>query len=106
MLPFQLVQRQELTERLSKNDFLFGIYAGIIMVMFLYNLVIYFLTRDRSYLFYILYLLTLGLAQAALFGYSDRYLIGWALYLNMIFEVLSGALVGIASIFFINYFLR
>lgn len=106
VLPFQLVQRQELTERLSKNDFLFGIYAGIIMVMFLYNLVIYFLTRDRSYLFYILYLLTLGLAQAALFGYSDRYLIGWAPYLNKIFAVLSGALVGIASIFFINNFLR
>lgn len=106
VLPFQLVQRQELTERLSRNDFLFGIYAGIIMVMFLYNLVIYFLTRDRSYLFYILYLLTLGLAQAALFGYSDRYLIGWAPYLNKIFAVLSGALVGIASIFFINNFLR
>jgi hypothetical protein len=74
--------------------------------MFLYNLVIYFLTRDRSYLFYILYLLTLGLAQAALFGYTDRFLFASAPYFNKIFAVLSGALVGIASIFFIKNFLR
>lgn len=106
VLPFQLIKRDELSETLSTNDFLFGIYVGIISIMFLYNLVIYFLTRDRSYLFYILYLLTLGLAQAALFGYTDRYLLAWAPYLNKIFAVLSGALVGIASIFFIINFLR
>ncbi len=106
VLPFQLVQREELSETLSTNDFLFGIYVGIISVMFLYNLVIFFLTRDRSYLFYIMYLLTIGLAQAALFGYTDRYLFSWAPYFNKIFAVLSGALVGIASIFFINNFLR
>jgi len=106
VLPFQLVQREELSETLSTNDFLFGIYVGIISVMFLYNLVIYFLTRDRSYLFYIMYLLTIGLAQAALFGYTDRYIFSWAPYFNKIFAVLSGALVGIASIFFINNFLR
>ncbi len=105
VLPFQMVQSEVLAERLSTNDFLFGIYVGIITVMFLYNLVIYFLTRDKSYLFYILYLLTLGLAQAALFGYTDRCILSWAPYLNKVFAVLSGALVGIASIFFINNFL-
>lgn len=106
VLPFQVVQREDLSATLSNNDFFFGIYVGIILVMFLYNLVIYFLTRDRSYLFYILYLLTLGLAQAALFGYTDRFLFASAPYFNKIFAVLSGALVGIASIFFINNFLR
>lgn len=106
VLPFQLVQREKLSTTLSNNDFFFGIYIGIILVMFLYNLVIYFLTRDRSYLFYILYLATLGLAQAALFGYTDRFLFYNAPYLNKVFAVLSGALVGIASVFFINNFLR
>lgn len=106
VLPFQIVEREKLSATLSNNDFFFGIYVGIILVMFLYNLVIFFLTRDRSYLFYILYLLTLGLAQAALFGYTDRFLFGSWPYLNKIFAVLSGALVGIASIFFINNFLR
>lgn len=106
VLPFEIVQREELSATLSNYDFFFGIYVGIIMVMFLYNLVIYFLTRDRSYLFYILYLLALVLAQAALFGYTDRFLFANAPYFNKIFAVLSGALVGIASIFFINNFLR
>ncbi|WP_421754010.1 sensor histidine kinase [Croceimicrobium sp.] len=106
VLPFQLVERESLSATLSNNDFFFGTYVGLIAVMFLYNLVIFFLTRDRSYLFYILYLLTLGLAQAALFGYTDRFLFQEFPAFNRIFAVLSGALVAIASIFFINNFLR
>jgi len=106
VLPFQLVERESLSATLSNNDFFFGTYVGLIAVMFLYNLVIFFLTRDRSYLFYILYLLTLGLAQAALFGYTDRFLFQGFPAFNRIFAVLSGALVAIASIFFINNFLR
>ena len=43
-----------------------GFFAGIILVMVLYNLFIYFSTRDRSYLFYVLYVLSVGLAQIAL----------------------------------------
>ncbi len=106
VLPFQVLEKDKLNGTLSNNDFFFGLYLGIIIVMFLYNLVIYFLTRDRSYLFYILYLLTLGLAQAALFGYTDRFLFRSWPYFNKVFTVLSGALVGIASIFFISNFLR
>ncbi len=106
VLPIQILKKETLNEKLGTNDVLFGLYLGIIIVMFLYNLVIYFLTRDRSYLFYIIYLLTLGLAQAALFGYTDRFLFKDWPYFNKTFTVFSGALVGIASVFFINNFLR
>lgn len=106
VLPMQLIEQSDLNATISNSDFFFGIYLGIIVVMFLYNLVIYFLTRDRSYLFYILYLLTLGLAQAALFGYTDRFLFQSWPYVNKTFAVLSGASVAIASVFFISNFLR
>ena len=38
-----------------------GLYFGIIAIMCLYNLMIFFSIRDRSYLFYVLYLGTFGL---------------------------------------------
>jgi two-component system NtrC family sensor kinase len=106
VLPLQIMQRESLSARLSTYDFFFGMYLGVIAVMFLYNLVIFFLTRDKSYLFYIIYLLTLAFAQAALFGYTDRFIFKDSPYFNKIFAVFSGASVGIASIFFINHFLR
>lgn len=47
-----------------------GIYAGIMVVMALYNLFLFFSTRDRSYLLYVLYILAISLAQLTLMGYG------------------------------------
>jgi two-component system, sensor histidine kinase LadS len=41
----------------SLNDFLVGGFVGIMLIMFLYNLFVYFSTRDHLYLFYLGYLL-------------------------------------------------
>lgn len=106
VLPIKALTLTDLITTITINDFFFGTYTGIVLVMILYNLVIFLLTRDRSYLYYILYLLTLGLAQAALFGYTDRFLFPDSPYINGTFTVLSGALVGIASVFFIINFLH
>ncbi len=106
VLPFELISDDQLMQKVTNFDFFMGMYIGIVVIMLLYNLVIYFLTRDKSYLFYVLYLLFLGLAQAALFGYTDRFILFDSPILNSKFAVLSGALVGIASIAFIVNFLR
>lgn len=106
VLPFQILGTKSLFETLTANDFFFGIYVGIILVMFLYNLVLLFVTRDKSYLYYILYLITLVLAQAALFGYTDRYLMSDWPAINQKYTVLSGAMVAIASVFFMINFLN
>ncbi len=106
VVPFEVISIQPLFEKLTKGDFLFGIFVGLIGVMFLYNLVLLFITRDNSYGYYILYLLTLVLTQSALFGYTDRFIMpNWPI-LNQNFTVLSGALVGITSMAFIINFLR
>lgn len=106
VLPFEIISDKDLLFKITRFDFFMGIYIGVVLVMILYNLVIFFLTRDKSYLFYILYLLFLGLAQAALFGYTDRFVFFDFPDLNSKFAVLSGALVGIASVAFIINFLR
>jgi hypothetical protein len=105
VFPLQVMQQQSLVELLTNNDFFFGSYVGIILVMTLYNLMVFFITRDKSYLFYVAYLVTLGIAQGALFGYTDRFLFPESPVFSSSLTVLSGAVVGITSVFFIINFL-
>ena len=50
-----------------------GIYFGILAVMVLYNLFIFFSVRDRSYLYYVLYLTGLLLWSLTFYGYSYQF---------------------------------
>lgn len=45
-----------------------GSYLGIMLVMALYNLFIFFSTRERAYAIYVLYILLVGSTQLAFFG--------------------------------------
>jgi len=45
-----------------------GLYFGLMLVMVLYNLFIYFSTRDRAYLYYILYISLISLTYASFKG--------------------------------------
>lgn len=83
-----------------------GLYFGIILVMILYNLFLFISVRDVNFLFYILYIASVGLAQGTLMGYTTIYL--WpnndwlvenAIYL---FGILSGLFTAIFVISFIK----
>lgn len=66
-LKFMARARAELSEK--RDDLIYSMYFGIILVMCLYNLFVYASTKSRSYLYYVLYTITFGLAQFALLGY-------------------------------------
>ena len=91
---------------ISKQDTLFSFYAGIILVMLLYNIFIYFTVRDNSYLYYVFYILFILLTQIALKGYHFKYLMPdfpvWANKSVTLFPSIAG----IAAIEFIKNFLR
>ncbi len=69
-LPFFVNDQSHIMKSISFDFLNFGIYAGIILVMFLYNSFLYFSVRDKNYLYYVIYVLMVGLAQACLKGYS------------------------------------
>jgi len=91
---------------ISKKDTLFSFYAGIILVMLLYNVFIYFTVRDKSYLFYVFYILFILLTQIALKGYHFKYLMPdfpeWANKSVTLFPSIAG----IAAMEFIKNFLQ
>jgi len=89
-----------------RKDIIFGIYFGIIIAMFLYNLFIYFTIRDKSYLYYVTYVLFIALTQAALQGYTFKYLWPNNPWLANHSITLFPAIAGFATIGFVRSFLQ
>src|SRR5690606_29446434 len=63
---------------LIRDNVMNGIYIGIILIMAVYNLFLFSSVRDRSYIFYVLYVAFAGLTQMGIRGYSFQYL--WPSY--------------------------
>lgn len=105
--PIEFVSYTQLVKTLYSNDIIFGVFFGIIAVMFFYNLIVFFVARDSSYLYYVMYLFAIGLTQTSLFGYTDRFLLGeWWPWLNNNMTFISGSIVGMTSLLFIKNFLH
>ena len=86
-------------------DFCQGIYFGIMLLMVLYNLCIYFALHDRSYLYYVIYGTFMTLMNACLNGYAFEYL--WPDYPSFNrYEDLVTASLGISGIVFATNFLQ
>ena len=59
-----------------------GIYYGIMLVMFFYNLFLYLSTRDISYLYYVAFVASMALFLASFQGLAFQYLWPEAIYWN------------------------
>ncbi|RYY07613.1 MAG: histidine kinase, partial [Sphingobacteriaceae bacterium] len=73
LIPIQIVDINQFYSNISTQNIWFGVYCGIIVVMFLYNIFIYFSIRDKSYIYYVLHTIFVGLTQSTLIGYSYKY---------------------------------
>lgn len=54
--------------------FLYGLFYGIILVVAIYNLMMYFLIRERQYITYIMYVLSVGIFTMCSDGIAFQYL--------------------------------
>ena len=82
------------------------IYLGILIIMFLYNLFLYFFTSDHNYLYYVTYIFFLALAQLTASGYSHKFL--WPNYpvINEYALIWTSSFAAIAGIAFSMIFLN
>lgn len=104
IFPVTFWREKALAKHLQQEQYYFGIYYGIIIVMILYNLFIFASVRDRNYLYYVLYIAAFGLFQMAMNGLAYQYLWPgypwWAIHAN---PVLIGLSVLMATNFSINF---
>lgn len=68
IVPLNIYSEKEFRKRNLNLMMLYGLFYGILLIMILYNLFIFFSLRDISYIFYILYIFLFGLQEMAFDG--------------------------------------
>ncbi len=71
---FTLWSPAAFAEKVSAQQYVSGIYYGLMLAMACYNLFLFVSVRDRSYLFYVLYIVSYTLFQLSLSGEGYQYL--------------------------------
>lgn len=61
ILGFWVMERKAFFDKITGERFFLGIFFGVILIMILYNLFVYFSIREKSYLLYVLTILGNGL---------------------------------------------
>jgi signal transduction histidine kinase len=99
-IPMTFWEEKRLYQHLTDRNLIWGIYFGFILLVSLYNFFLWLTIRDKSYLFYMLYVFTFGFLQACIYGYSFQYI--WS---NHFINNRSLMLSMCSSVFFMIHFL-
>ncbi|MHB8260099.1 MAG: sensor histidine kinase [Bacteroidia bacterium] len=105
-LPLKITTPILALSSITNNNFLFGVYVGIMVIMIFYNLFIYFSIRDKSYLYYVIYILSIMLTQTTFQGYTFKYLWPNCPKFEVQSILLLSIFVGFASVEFLRVFLN
>lgn len=106
LIPLKLETEEETIAATLRKHMTFGLYAGLILVMFFYNFFIYLSTRDRTYLFYVLYIFSVGLTQTVLQGFAFKFLWPDSPEIAVKSVYIVGALSGITVVLFLRDFMK
>ena len=101
-VPLRLLNKTVFTAKQVQYTGLQGLYFGAMLVMILYNLFIFLSVKERSYLYYILYISLWTFFQAGLQGYTFQYL--WPT--NTWWANINIPFFGVLSLFFATLFCR
>ncbi|TDS17670.1 sensor histidine kinase [Sphingobacterium paludis] len=106
ILPIYIRSRLSQVFHANKDNLVSGVYIGIVFIMAIYNLFLFFSVRDRGYLYYVVYVVCAGITQMAIKGYSFQYL--WPSWPDFasVGPVLFGCLSGLSALLFADSFLQ
>ncbi|MBX3724170.1 MAG: hypothetical protein KF713_20150 [Turneriella sp.] len=74
LVPLKLLREGDFVKTDHREQFLYGLYFGIMLVMVLYNFFLFSATRDIAYLYYVLYILFFALFQFSIWGFAHEML--------------------------------
>jgi len=105
-LPLRIWSDKAFNAHEQTSQLIIGLSFGALLVMLVYNIVLLFILRDRSYLYYALFQLFLLLYLGSIQGYAPRYLWANAISLNFFVIPLFIELSAIFLLLFAGVFLR
>lgn len=101
-VPIHILQQQEYTDAEATYGYWWGAYFGVMLFIATYNLVIFFSLKEKSYIYYVLYIVFGLLMIASLNGHGFAYLWPSIPYVNKFSITVSTTLM----IFFAIHFTR
>jgi signal transduction histidine kinase len=104
--PVQIGHEKDFVSMSVSQDNLMYVYLGIMIVLLLYNLFLAISTSDKSYFYYVFYLLTVAFVQVSLLGIGSKIFWPNSIWLSQHSVHLSGALSGIATTLFARDFIK
>lgn len=105
-LPLYIGARQELLKGNFYSNLAAALFLGLMTAMILYNLAIYFIVKDVSYLYYVLFVLVILVVQLVPKGFAFQYFWPESPRVANAAMFFAPAISGTASIFFFNSFLK
>jgi signal transduction histidine kinase len=105
IIPISIYSEAAFFKNRSTENIISGAFIGILVVSILYNLLLFFIVGDRSYLYYAFLIICMGLAQALLRGYVNYY-IGDKAFLNYYVIPVTRVCFGFTILLFANEFLQ
>ncbi len=106
VLPVYIGARNHIKSVLEKESFILFAYAGMLLAIFLYNLFLYFVTKDKNYLIYVAYVLLLCIAQLTVPGYTLRFFFNFNSVVNEFAVPVTTSVAVLSGILFTIFFLR
>ena len=106
LLPMRIAGPREVLNDAHQRDILFAAYFGVILVMLLYNLFLFFSVGVRSYLEYSLFIFMIGGTQLVLNGYAPYFNVEAWPWFNARITHFFGVFSGLTTIVFAQNFLR
>lgn len=88
MFSATLYDEMNFNQKDRREEFVLGLYYGVLLVMFFYNLFLYLSLKDKNYLIYIGYVVCLGLSQLSINGLIFQFWPGYPEW-NKLFNPLS-----------------
>lgn len=106
VIPIQISSANEYFKSTDYNNIVAGGFMGIILIMAFYNLMLYSIVKDLSYLYYVFYIVFLGLSQLFLRGYGITFFLTKKVILNNYFIPFTRILFGYSILLFTSQFLQ
>ena len=105
-LPLILTSDAQFDQHRAGRNLFLGGYVGIMLVMALYNLFVFFSFRERSYFLYVVYILLVCLTQLAFIGIGPFYVWSGSVWISSKASLILTLLTAMAASEFIRSFLR
>lgn len=84
IVKLNLYDNDSFYEKEIKYQLVLGLFFASMLILGIYNLFIYFFTKDLSYLYYVLYIFGVIVHQMAYVGFANIYLLDQALRVNLV----------------------